>query len=73
MSLPQAAKAAPLAEGSSMPTMRLSDQHDKPVSVGPATRWVVFTAEKPVSDMVGAVLAAEPAGVVDRLSLVPTR
>jgi hypothetical protein len=70
LSLPQAAKAAPLAEGSSMPTMSLSDQHDKPVSVGPATRWMVFTAEKPVSDMVSAVLAAEPAGVADRLRLV---
>jgi hypothetical protein len=64
------ATAAPLAAGSAMPTMILNDQHDKPVAVGPATRWVVFTAEKPVSDMVSAVLAAEPAGVADRLRLV---
>jgi hypothetical protein len=64
------ATAAPLAAGSAVPTMSLNDQHDKPVSVGPATRWVVFTAEKPVSDMVSAVLAAEPAGVADRLRLV---
>jgi hypothetical protein len=53
-----------------MPTLSLNDQHDKPAPVGPATRWVVFTAEKPVSDMVSAVLAAEPAAVVDRLRLV---
>jgi hypothetical protein len=64
------ATAAPLAAGSAMPTMILNDQHDKAVAVGPATRWVVFTAEKPVSDMVSAVLAAEPAGVADRLRLV---
>jgi hypothetical protein len=64
------ATAAPLAAGSAMPTLSLNDQHDKPAPVGPATRWVVFTAEKPVSDMVSAVLAAEPAGVADRLRLV---
>jgi hypothetical protein len=64
------AGAAPLAAGADMPTLRLNDQHDKPVLVGPATRWVVFTDEKPVTDMVSAVLAAEPAGVADRLRLV---
>ena len=53
-----------------MPTLSLTDQHDKPAAVGPQTRWVVFTAEKPVSDMVSTVLAAEPAGVADRLRLV---
>lgn len=63
------AQAAPLAAGSAMPTLNLNDQHDKPAPVGPATRWVVFTAEKAVSDMVSTVLAAEPAGVVDRLRL----
>ena len=70
LALPLAADAAPLAAGSDMPTLSLSDQNDKPAPVGPSTRWVVFTAEKPVSDMVSAVLAAEPAGVVDRLRLV---
>lgn len=64
------AEPAPLAAGSDLPALSLNDQHDKPVPVGPATRWVVFTAEKPVSDMVSAVLAAEPAGVADRLRLV---
>lgn len=70
LALPMTADAGPLAAGSAMPALSLSDQHDKPAAVGPATRWVVFTAEKPVSDMVSAVLAAEPAGVVDRLRLV---
>jgi hypothetical protein len=70
LALPMTADAGPLAAGSAMPALSLSDQHDKPAPVGPATRWVVFTAEKPVSDMVSAVLAAEPAGTVDRLRLV---
>jgi hypothetical protein len=64
------ATAAPLAAGLPLPTMSLNDQHDKPVAVSEATRWMVFTAEKPVSDMVNAVLASEPAGAVDRLRLV---
>jgi len=67
---PSTADAAPLTEGSAMPTLSLNDQHDKPAAVSPQTRWVVFAAEKPVSDMVSAVLAAEPAGVADRLRLV---
>jgi hypothetical protein len=67
---PLAADAAPLAAGSAMPALSLNDQHDKPAPVGPETRWVVFTAEKPVSDMVSAVLSAEPPDVADRLRLV---
>lgn len=70
LALPLTADAEPLAAGSVMPTLSLNDQHDKPAPVGPATRWVVFTAEKPVSDMVSAVLAAQAAGVADRLRLV---
>ncbi len=70
MLLPLAAHAAPLSAGSAMPPLSLNDQHDKPAPVGPSTRWVVFTADKAVSDMVSAVLAAEPAGVADRLRLV---
>ena len=70
LSLSLAAEAAPLAVGSAMPALSLHDQHDKPAPVSPTTRWVVFTAENPASDMVSAVLAAEPKGVVDRLHLV---
>jgi hypothetical protein len=70
LSLPLRADAAPLTEGSAMPTLSLNDQHGKPAPVSSSTRWLVFTAEKPVSDMVSAVLAAEPAGVADRLRLV---
>lgn len=70
LSLPLRADAAPLTEGSAMPTLSLNDQHDKPAAISTQTRWVVFTAEKPVSDMVSAVLNAEPAGVAERLRLV---
>lgn len=70
LSLPLSAGAAPLTAGSAMPALSLSDQHDKPALVGPSTRWVVFTAEKAVSDMVSAVLTAEPVGVAERLRLV---
>jgi len=68
--LPRAVDAAPLTAGSVMPALALTDQHDAPASIGPSTRWVIFAADKPVSDMVGGVLAAEPAGVTDRLRLV---
>lgn len=70
LSLPLGADASVLSVGSAMPALNLSDQHDKPAPVSPQTRWVIFTTEKPVNDMVSAVLAAESAGVVDRLNLV---
>ncbi len=69
LALPLAADAAPLVAGAAMPTLSLNDQHDKPLGVSPSTRWVVFTAEKAVSNMVSAALSAEPAGVADRLQL----
>ena len=64
------AAAAPLSAGAAMPALSLNDQHDRPVPIRPDARWLVFTSEKPVSDMVSAVLSAEPSGVVDRLHLV---
>lgn len=64
------AEAAPLVVGSAMPALSLKDQHDKPVVLRRETNWVAFTGEKAVSDMVSAVLSAEPAGVVERLRLV---
>ena len=64
------ALAAPLAAGSALPKLALKDQHDKPVAIPADTRWVLFSAEKSVSDMVGSVLSAEPAGVMGRAQLV---
>lgn len=68
--LPLRLAAAPLAEGALMPPLALNDQHDKPVAIGPATRWIVFASDKAASDMVNAVLSAEPAGTLERLQLV---
>ena len=62
--------AAPLIAGAALPTLTLKDQHDKPVAIPADTRWVLFSAEKAVSDMVGSVLSAEPAGVMGRAHLV---
>ena len=62
--------AAPLTAGSALPTLSLKDQHDKPVAIASDTRWVLFSGEKSVSDMVGTVLSAEPAGVMGRLHLI---
>lgn len=68
--MPLSSYSAPLSAGSVMPPLIFNDQHDMPLPFAPETHWVVFAAEKPVSDMVSAVLAAEPAGVIDRLRLV---
>ena len=62
--------AAPLTVGSALPELALMDQHDKPVTIPPDTRWLLFASEKTVSDMISAVLSAEPAGVLHRLRLV---
>ncbi len=62
--------AAPLAAGSALPVLTLNDQHDKPVAIPSDTRWILFASEKPVSDMISAVLSAEPAGVLGRMHLV---
>jgi hypothetical protein len=62
--------AAPLSEGSALPELTLNDQHDKPVAIPSGTRWVLIASEKSVSDMVGSVLLAEPAGVMARTGLL---
>jgi hypothetical protein len=68
--LPHAAWAAPLVPSATLPSLQLNDQQDKPVTVPPSTRWLLFANETAVSDMVSAVFAAEPFGVLDRLHLV---
>ncbi len=54
--------AAPLEPGNELPPLRLNDQHDKALVVGPATRILLFTAEKPASDLVIKVLNAKATG-----------
>ncbi|MBA3056665.1 MAG: hypothetical protein KJ614_18055 [Gammaproteobacteria bacterium] len=38
--------------GAELPVFALNDQHDKPVLIGPATRCLVFAAEKSVNEFV---------------------
>ena len=50
---------AVLAEpGVELPALALSDQHDQPVLIGPATKCLVFAAEKSVSEFVTRVFEA---------------
>lgn len=61
------AMAAPLAPGAVFPVLNLEDQHGKALAVSSSTRVVLFAADKAASDLVNALLAAQPAGVLDRL------
>jgi len=64
--------AAPLEPGAELPPLKLpplklNDQYDKPVLIGPATRVLLFTTEKSTSDWVIKALsskASEHPGVV---------
>ena len=53
-----------------LPSLKLKDQDDKPVIIPSDIRWLLFASEKHVSDMIAAVLSAEPAGVMGRMHLV---
>lgn len=64
------APATPVETGGSLPTLVLNDQHDKPVAVTPATRQLVFAADKPASDLASSVLAAQAPGVLGRHGIV---
>lgn len=62
--------AAPLEAGAELPPLRLNDQHDKPLLIGPATRILLFTAEKPASDLVIKVLSAKATGSPEQSGVV---
>jgi hypothetical protein len=51
--------AAPLQPGAELPPLKLNDQYDKPVLIGPATRVLLFTTEKSTSDWVIKALSAK--------------
>ena len=51
--------AAPLEPGAELPPLKLNDQYDKPVLIGPATRVLLFTTEKSTSDWVIKALSAK--------------
>lgn len=62
--------AVPIDAGAPWPMLELSDQHDKPVRIGPAVRLVIFAAEKPVSDLVTRVLGAQGSNTLERAGAV---
>lgn len=39
-----------------LPNLTLTDQHDQPQTVGPETRYLLFTADKDASNLADAVL-----------------
>jgi len=68
--IPLGLGAAPLEHGAELPVLKLSDQFDKPVVIGPATQVLVLTAEKPASDLVIKVLGSKPKGALESSGLV---
>ena len=58
--------AAPLEPGVLLPTLALSDQHDKPLALGLGTKQLLFAADKAASDRVNEVLSAQEPGFVGR-------
>lgn len=68
--IPLGLGAAGLEPGAELPALRLSDQFDQPVVIGTATRILVFTAEKPASDLVIKVLGSKPKGAMESSGLV---
>ncbi len=67
---PLGMSAAPLEPGAELPPLKLNDQYDKPVLIGPATRILLFTAEKSTSDRVIKVLSAKATGAAELPGLV---
>jgi hypothetical protein len=63
-------QAEPLVVGASMPPIAVESQHGQAVSITPATRKLIFAADKAAGDLATSVLAPEPAGVLDRLNAV---
>lgn len=64
------AAAAPLEPGAPVPRITLEDQHGKPVRVDASTHRLLFSAERPVSDMVNKLLLSQSVGVLERQGTV---
>lgn len=62
--------AAPIEAGSNAPAIALRDQHDKPVVVDRSTSFLVFAAERPVSDWVNKTFTAQGTGALVRVRAV---
>jgi len=55
--LATAAHAEPLRPGMPMPQLRLADQHDVEMAIGPDVRYVVFTRDMDAGNLVKEALA----------------
>lgn len=62
--------AAPLEPGVTWPTLKLNDQHDKPVLISPATQLLIFSAEKSVSDLITQVLGMQGSNILEQAGAV---
>ena len=58
--------AAPLAPGSLLPPLSVTDQHERQVSIEATTRFVVFAADKTASDIVSDALRLHPSVFAER-------
>ncbi len=68
--LPAGAWAAPLEAGQAAPALTLEDQHDKPLSVAPDTRVLLFSADRAASDLANEVLGRQAPGTLERRKVV---
>lgn len=53
---PVAFAAGPLKTGDPLPVLALTDQHEKPATLGTETRHLIFAADKGASEMVTTLL-----------------
>lgn len=70
VAMPLGSVAAPLDAGAPAPAIALRDQHDKPVVVDRHTAYLIFAAERSVSDWVNKTLAVQTAGTLERIHAV---
>ena len=53
--------AAELQVGQAFPTLQLQDQHNKTITIQANAQTILFTAEKPASELLNQYLKAQPA------------
>lgn len=70
LAVPCWAWAAPIEPGTPAPAIALRDQNDQPVAITRDTAFVVFAAERAVSDWVNKTFAAQGAGALPAARVV---
>jgi hypothetical protein len=59
------ASAEPLRPGMPMPEIRLTDQHDVEMTIGPGVRYVVFTRDMDAGNLVKEALAENGGSILE--------